>query len=68
VVEVPEERAERGKEMQKLVTLCWSCQNLYKESYDVEVYHTKMVAKPKCENCGSKYTLNICRIKNKEEK
>lgn len=53
--------------MDKLITLCWNCRCLFKESYDVEAYTTKMVTKEKCENCGSKYSLTLCRVKNKEK-
>lgn len=53
--------------MDKLITLCWDCRCLFKESYNVETYMTKMVPKPKCENCGGKYGLSLCRVKNKED-
>ena len=53
--------------MNKLMTLCYNCRQLIRESYDVEPYMTKMVPIQKCEYCGKKYDLLLCRVKSKEE-
>lgn len=53
--------------MNKLMTLCYDCRTLIKEHYDVDIYPTKIVQPLKCENCGKKYDLMLCRVKSKEE-
>ncbi len=52
--------------MDKLITLCWDCRCLMKEHYDVETYMTKQVTVHKCEQCGKKYDLMLCRVKSKK--
>lgn len=53
--------------MDKLITLCFECRCLMKEHYDLEVYQSKMMPLVKCENCGKKYDLLVCRVKTKKE-
>lgn len=52
--------------MDKLVTLCWQCQDLFKLYYQVD---RQTNAKPdkKCESCGKQgeVALDLCRIRTK---
>ena len=56
--------------MDKFVTLCFECRELFREFYrvDVEDSATPEVKKNKeavCENCGTKFGLTVCRIRTK---
>ena len=52
--------------MDKLITLCWQCQELFKQAYRVTIVKN---AKPdaKCANCGKPHTLDLCRVQTKGE-
>ena len=54
--------------MDKLITLCWQCQEIFKEFYRVD---RQMNAKPdrKCEACGKQgeVALDLCRVRNKQK-
>ena len=61
--------------MDKFVTLCFECRELFREFYRVDVEDSavpeaKKNKEPVCENCGTKFGLKVCRIRNlpKEER
>lgn len=54
--------------MDKVMTLCYDCQELVKDSYKLEVWPNVKRA-PRCEMCGketSKYAGDVCHVTSKE--
>ena len=53
--------------MDKFVTLCYDCRDLFREFYrvDVEDSATPKGKKPVCENCGKEWGLKVCRVRSK---
>lgn len=51
--------------MDKFVTLCYDCRDLFREFYRVDVEDSAHPngKDPVCENCGAKYGLKVCRIR-----
>ena len=58
--------------MDKFVTLCWECRTIFRDHYRVDVCDDDVKPEAKgrpgkkavrCENCGEKYSLRVCRIR-----